>query len=87
MSVAEEQVVAPAERRPTFVDPEFVAADLDVHVSTVYRALRANPPEMPGRKVRHQWRIPIDQYEAYRRGEWEPKAPPDNIVPMRRAAH
>ena len=82
MSVAEQEVSVGQKRTCLF--PEEVAVDQGISVSTVYRALRANPPELPGRKVRHQWRIPIDQYEAYCRGEWEPKPRPTNVVPMRR---
>ena len=67
------------ERRQRYLLPREVAEDLRLSVTTVYLMLGA-PDGIPAIKVRGQWRVPADRYEAWRNGERP--ANPGVVVPI-----
>ena len=43
-----------------YLTPQQVADALGLHVRTIHRKLKANPPELPGKLYGRNWRIPAD---------------------------
>ena len=55
--------------RALYVKPSDVAAENGISLGTVYALIRSG--ELTARRIRRQWRIPIDAYEAWKRAREE----------------
>ena len=60
--------LADSPARPSYLTPREIAAELRLSLNTVY-AMLGTPDGIPAIRVRGQWRIPTDRYEAWRNGE------------------